>query len=207
MNQLNQLPRSLVQVGLAFVLAVLLGADWRLGCFMAVGCVLVFPPAPWHPVCALRVLRAYGVWLLLWVAFAAAYLRVMIALGHRVEPQQQLLDLAAHGTALPSFWIHVLVIVGVAPLVEEIIFRGYLWASVERALPKWGVHLIVATLFGLAHGLGHAVPIGVLSLVFGYLRQQHGSLLPSICAHALHNGLTVASIVLWPGLLDLLYAR
>ncbi|MFN3240936.1 MAG: lysostaphin resistance A-like protein [Planctomycetota bacterium] len=204
---MSQLPRSLLQVGLAFVLAVLLGADWRVGCLMAVTCVMVFPPAPWRPIGWPRVLASYGVWLLLWVAFAAAYLRVMVALGHRVEPQPQLLELATHGAGLPAFWLHVLVIVGVAPLVEEIIFRGYLFAAVENTLPKWGAHLLVASLFGLAHGLDHALPIAVLALVFGYLRQRQGSLLPSICAHALHNGLTVAAIVCWPGLLDLLYAR
>ncbi|NJR42338.1 MAG: CPBP family intramembrane metalloprotease, partial [Akkermansiaceae bacterium] len=34
-------------------------------------------------------------------------------------------------------------------------------------------------------------PIGVLSLLFGYLRQRHGSLWPSVLAHALHNALTL----------------
>ena len=80
-------------------------------------------------------------------------------------------------------------------------------AAVERALPSWGTQAVVATLFGLAHGLAHALPIGVLSLVFGYLRQRHGSLLPSMLAHAAHNGITVTVVVCWPGTLDLLYAR
>jgi len=204
---MSQLSKSLLQALLAFVLAGMLGADWRLAAVLAIGCVMAFPPAPWQPLALRRVLLSYAIWLPLWVAFAAAYLRVMIALGHRVEPQGPLLDLASQGTALPGFWIHLLVIVGVAPLVEEIIFRGYLFAAVAPVLPKWAVHVVVATLFGLAHGLGHALPIGVLSLVFGYLRQKNGSLLPSIVAHALHNGLTVALIVLWPELLDLLYAR
>ena len=74
------------------------------------------------------------------------------------------------------------------------------------AAPRWAAHLVVATLFGLAHGLDHALPIGVLSLVFGYLREKHGSLLPSVLAHACHNGIMVAVFVAWPPLLDLFYA-
>ena len=47
----------------------------------------------------------------------------------------------------------------------------------------------------------------VLSLVFGYLRMRHRSLYPSMLAHMLHNAITIAVVVQWPGLLDLFYAR
>lgn len=200
-------PRAVVQALLAFVLAGLIGADVWLGAGTALAATLVFPPAPWRPLRFSRVLASYGVWLLVWVVFAAAYLRVMGALGHPVAPQAQLLELAEGGVALPGFWLRVVVIVGLAPLVEEVIFRGYLFAAVGSVLPLWLTQAVVAALFGLAHGLEHALPIGVLSLVFGHLRGRTGSLLPSTVAHALHNGATVAVAVGWPSLLDLLYAR
>ncbi|MGC6488130.1 MAG: CPBP family intramembrane glutamic endopeptidase [Planctomycetota bacterium] len=200
-------PRAAVQALLAFVLAGLLGADAWLGACTALCATLVFPPAPWRPARARDVLLRYGAWLGVWVVFAAAYLRVMGACGHPIAPQAQLLQLAEHGASLPDFWLRVLLIAGVAPVVEEVIFRGYLYAAVAHALPRGLTQLVVAALFGLAHGVEHALPIGALSLVFGHLRARTGSLLPSTLAHAAHNGLTVAVVVWWPHLLDLLYAR
>lgn len=199
--------RAASQALLALVLAGLLGVNVWLGACTALAAALVFPPAAWRPLGLARALACYGVWLVLWVAFAAAYLRVMRAVGHPVAPQGPLQALAERGVTLPSFWLEVTVIVCVAPVVEEVIFRGYLFASVCRAVPAWLAQLIVAALFGLAHGLEHALPIGVLSLVFGYLRGRSGALAPSMFVHALHNGLTVSAVVCWPGLLDLLYAR
>ena len=175
----------------------------------------MFPPAPLRPA-ALgstlgptlgRALGAYAIWLLVWVVFAAAYLRAMAAVGQPLEPQTQLLELAQHGAAVPDFWARVALIVVAAPLIEEIVFRGYLYAAAVRLAPIWLAQAVVAALFGLAHGLAHALPIAVLSLVFGYLRQRHGCLLPSMVAHATHNALTVSLVVCWPSLLDLLYAR
>ena len=204
---MSPLPKAALHFFLAVLLTGLLGADWRLALLTALACVLAFPPAAWRPVAWLRVLRCYGVWLVVWAAFAAAYLRVMAAVGSPVQPQEQLVALASGGASLPDFWLRALLIVCVAPLVEEVIFRGYLFSALERAAPTWGVQLVVATLFGLAHGLDHALPIGVLSLLFGHLRAKHGALSPSIIAHALHNAVTVSLILSWPELLDLLYVR
>ncbi|MCK5941345.1 MAG: CPBP family intramembrane metalloprotease [Planctomycetes bacterium] len=190
-----------------FALLVLMAVDWRLAAVMAVAMVMVLPPAPWRPAAPRRVLLVYGIWLLAWLAFTVTWLRAMAALGHAVEPQEVLRELAEQGVDLPGLALRLLLIVVAAPLVEEVVFRGYLFAAVERLAPPWLTQLVVATLFGLAHGLDHAVPIGFLSLGFGYLRQRHGSLLPSMLAHALHNALMVGLIVQWPGLLDLLYAR
>ena len=204
-------PPTALQLLAAFGLLVLMALDWRLAATTAVALALVFPPAPWRPA-ALgstlgRALGAYAIWLLVWVAFAAAYLRAMAAVGQPLEPQTQLLELAQHGTAVPDFWARVALIVLAAPLIEEIVFRGYLYAGALRLAPVWLAQVVVAALFGLAHGLEHALPIAVLSLVFGYLRQRHGCLLPSMVAHATHNALTVSLVVCWPSLLDLLYAR
>ena len=204
---MTQLPKAALHFFIAVLLTGLLGADWRLAFVTALACVLAFPPAGWRPVAFRSVLACYGGWLVIWAAFAAVYLRVMAAVGIRVEPQEQLVALASEGLALPDFWLRALLIVCVAPVVEEVIFRGYLFAALERALPRWVLQLVVASLFGLAHGVDHALPIGVLSLLFGYLRAKHGALSPSILAHALHNGVTVCLILGWPGLLDILYAR
>mgnify|MGYP001566827949 CR=1 FL=1 len=64
---------------------------------------------------------------------------------------------------------------------------------------------ITAAAFGAVHGLPYALPIGLLGCLFGWLRVRHGSLLPAMFAHALHNSLIVLVTVAWPESLTLLY--
>lgn len=159
-------------------------------------------PGRWWP--PIPVFVGYA---LVWVAFAALYLRACQWGGSPIEPQPALLELASgelHGSAL---WTRVLVIVVLAPFCEEVLFRGYLWSAVRTTMPVWATQLVVAVLFGLVHGLGHALPIGVLSLLFGYARARYGSLWPAMLAHAAHNGLTTLLVCTWPQLLDLFYNR
>jgi len=157
-------------------------------------------PGRWWPAFAL-----YVPFVLVWVALATGYLRVAEAIGQPVAPQQALLQLANGEISPEFFWPMIVMVVVLAPIAEEILFRGYLFSALSASLSMWATQLVTATLFGLVHGLGHAIPIGVLSLLFGYLRQRYRSLWPSIMAHMVHNGLTVTLIVTWPGLLDLFY--
>ncbi len=184
------------------------GYDIRLASAALVGFVAVWPPAvAWRPVATLAVLRAYVPFALLWFLLVAGYLRGMHAIGHAVQPQPMLQELAADGLAAPGAWRTLLGIVVLAPLAEEILFRGYLFTALVTTLPKWFAHTATAVLFGLAHGLDYAPPITVLALLFGWLRARHAALLPSVLAHAVHNGLTVLLVVLWPGILEAVYPK
>jgi membrane protease YdiL (CAAX protease family) len=176
--------------------------------------VLAFaaPPAvAWRPLPARAVLRAYLPFAAAWLLFVVVYLRVMHWLDLTVEPQPMLKDVARGGvdggaggiTAAGLF----LVVVVIAPLFEEIVFRGYLWAGLRTRLPATATNVITAATFGAFHGWSYALPIAVLGAFFGFLRSRHDALLPAVYAHALHNGLTVAVTALWPGHLDLLYPR
>lgn len=159
-------------------------------------------PGKWWPAIAI-----YVPFVLLWVAFATGYLRFAEAIGHHLEPQGPLLQFANGEVPALQFWSMVVLIVVLAPICEEIVFRGYLFRALNTTMPMWATQLVTATLFGLVHGSSHALPIGVLSLLFGYLRQRYGSLWPSMLAHAVHNGITLVLVCSWPGLLDLFYNR
>lgn len=186
----------------------LAGIDVRYALLALVGFVAVWPPAvPWRPAAALAVLRAYVPFAVLWFLFVAGYLRAMHALGHAIDPQPMLSELARHGVAAPGAVPMMLGIVVLTPLAEEVLFRGYLFTALVTTLPKWCAHAATAVLFGLAHGLDYAPPIAVLALLFGWLRARHAALLPSVLAHAVHNALTVLLVVLWPGILEALYPR
>ncbi len=96
--------------------------------------------------------------------------------------------------ALP-LWMILAVVVG-APLVEEWIDRGVLWHIATPLAGERGAVWITATLFALMHGLNGGFVLElphrfVAGLLFGWLRLRSGSLLPSIAAHMLVNGLAV----------------
>lgn len=164
------------------------------------------PPAqPWLPPFAGAVLRAYLPFLLGWVAVLVGYLALMRAVGQPVAAQPQLLYLAQGGLNRPAFWLVVLVVVVAAPLAEEIAFRGYLQPALAQRFGATGAAAATAVVFGLMHGIEYALPVGLLGGLFGWLVAARGCLLPAVFAHMLHNGVTVAVTVLWPGSLDLLY--
>lgn len=94
---------------------------------------------------------------------------------------------------LSAFFLVVIV----APVVEEILFRGYLQASMERKFPRTNERLVVnAMFFAAAHVfilflfLGAGVPyyIFVLGFLLAKLYDTHRSVLPGIVLHALNNG-------------------
>jgi membrane protease YdiL (CAAX protease family) len=82
-----------------------------------------------------------------------------------------------------------LAIVGVAPLVEERFFRGWLQPALESALGKRRVLAPIFTglAFAAAHPTYSFVPVLVLGLLNGFLMLRFRSLSACILAHAVHN--------------------
>jgi membrane protease YdiL (CAAX protease family) len=107
----------------------------------------------------------------------------------------------------PELWFVVVGAVVAAPIAEEIFFRGYLYRLLETIAGGWFAVIGSAILFGLLHEPSVRIPVGVLGLLFGYLRMRTGGIGSSILVHALHNGWTVAIFLAWPEALDLLYDR
>jgi membrane protease YdiL (CAAX protease family) len=166
------------------------------------------PPAvPWRPLYLGPAVVRYLAFALPWLAFTVGYLRLLHWLGAPVEAQPQLLYLAAHGVSEPGTWLMVVGAVLVAPIAEEIVFRGYLLTVLLQVMPSLVAQAVAAALFGLVHGVGYALPMGVLGWFFGWVRLRYGALLPSMCAHAVHNAIVVGVTCAWPGSLDLLYPR
>lgn len=169
--------------------------------------VVVRPGVPLRPLPMPRTAFAYAAWLPLWALLVALYLMVLHAVGGRIEAQEPLRYLAHEAAAPAAYWLVVGVVVLGAPLAEELLFRGFLQPVLELRLGRALGLGASALLFGLGHGLAYALPIGLLGAFFGWLVQRHGSLLPAIVAHALHNAVTVAAMVAWPPLFDWMYPR
>ena len=86
----------------------------------------------------------------------------------------------------------------IAPVFEEIIFRGVLFPALRVALPLWPAALLSGALFAAAHGYGvvgfAAVAWSGAIWAVGY--ERTGSLLPCMLAHALSNLMSSVSFVL-----------
>lgn len=93
---------------------------------------------------------------------------------------------------LADSWL-LIVAVGVsAPVVEEIIFRGYVWTVAER-IGSSTFAFMVSTLLFCAY---HMEPVHVVSLLptaafLGFLRLKSGSVWPCVVAHLVNNGLAI----------------
>jgi membrane protease YdiL (CAAX protease family) len=95
-----------------------------------------------------------------------------------------------------AFAANLVLFAVVAPLVEELTFRG-VGQSLLRFLGRWPAILLVGVAFGAAHGLVEAllvlVPFGV---ALAWLRERTRSVLPGMIVHGVFNALALAAAVL-----------
>lgn len=139
-----------------------------------------------------------GRWCLLLAVFLVAQIAVVGLLG--IEPSEFMQSLAG-SRHLPL----TLVVVLAAPLLEELVFRGYLFTAWRHSrLGFSGTLLLTSTLFALWHwGQYHWVQtafIFILALILGYAREKSGSVLLPMLLHSLNN-LVSAIVVIYLGVL------
>jgi membrane protease YdiL (CAAX protease family) len=80
-----------------------------------------------------------------------------------------------------------LVICIVAPIVEELAFRGLGFSLLVR-FGKWTAIILVGVAFALAHGLVEAFPfLAAFGAGLAYLRSRVGSVYPGMIVHGLFN--------------------
>ncbi len=107
----------------------------------------------------------------------------------------------AFGVGRAGLAIATVLVVVVAPFVEELIFRGVLLSAFDSVLePRWPAlgpwPAIVASsaLFALSHlSAWLIVPTFVLGIALGWLAWWRRGLWPAILLHALYNGVGVAA--------------
>lgn len=76
----------------------------------------------------------------------------------------------------------------VAPICEELIFRGVTMQYAKKAMPFWIANLFQALLFGIYHmNVIQGVYAFVIGIVLGYICEKGGSIYLSILFHILFN--------------------
>ena len=97
-----------------------------------------------------------------------------------------------YGTLIGS----CVIIIVVAPLFEEIFFRGFLYRILRSRMGLWPALVIGGSVFGAVH-LTSGGPLAValiapLGFLLCLLYERSGSLYPCIALHALNNGIVAA---------------
>ena len=108
-----------------------------------------------------------------------------------LDEEQTLPDeLGVGGSDLNLVLVTVLICV-VAPLGEEIFFRGYFFGALRNWRGWVPAAIITGLVFGAIHigssPIGFTVPLGVFGFLLCMLYQRTGSLYPCIALHALNN--------------------
>jgi uncharacterized protein len=108
----------------------------------------------------------------------------------------------------------------IAPMAEEIFFRGFFFGSLRRLhvpfgareLGPWIAAVVTGILFGLAHFDSaqpeFLIPLGFLGFVLCLVRWRTGSLYPGMAFHSANNALALGVQLHWsvPGILALIVA-
>lgn len=88
-----------------------------------------------------------------------------------------------------------LTLVVLAPVAEEVLFRGYLFGKLQKYVPVWVAILATSVMFGLIHvafsldAWNVAIDTFALSVVLCLLRLSTGSIWASVLLHMIKNGI------------------
>jgi len=146
----------------------------------------------------LRPFRFSAIWIMLGT-LVAYYIAAGLFASLVLKPDQE--DIGGElGVGNPSIAIAiaaVLMIVLLAPVAEELFFRGFLFAGLRTRWSLWPAALTSGLIFGLVHaptGITTVVPLATLGVALCWLYNRTGSLWPCVIAHMINNGLALALV-------------
>ena len=104
------------------------------------------------------------------------------------NPQAVVEELSAEGLSLWKKLFFGMISIILAPVAEELFFRGIIYPTVKQAgfprLALWGT----AALFGLFHiNVVTFVPLALFGVALSLLYEKTNNLLTTICAHGIFN--------------------
>ena len=147
-----------------------------------------------HELLALRRPRSWAAAAGISVTIIVGMLVLSAALAPFVDPEEEqgLIPSYWDSSRIVQFALFAAVVTLVAPIVEELMFRGAGYSLLEP-FGRWKAIVVVGVAFGLIHGLveGFAV-ITAFGVGLTYLRSRTGSVYPCIILHSFFNGAALA---------------
>ena len=132
-------------------------------------------------------LRAFGYWFLIIFACLLAYDGLAFLLGIQIVPD---FSIAIYESAQGS-WILWLAIVLAAPLLEEMLFRGFLFSGIAASFPgPSGAIFTTSLLWAIIHvqyDYFWMFSIFIIGLALGMVRYKTGSIVLTFVLHAAIN--------------------
>jgi hypothetical protein len=148
--------------------------------------------------------RPNGIWRAVGIAFAV-YVAYALFTGVwsqlvPIEAEDQLDDLGIDGSTAALVAGLLVVCVG-APVAEEFLFRGYVFAALRNWRGPWLAAVLTGAVFGAIHlggsPAGALVPLAVLGAGLCLIYQWTGSLYPCVALHAINNGIAFGVMQDW----------
>jgi membrane protease YdiL (CAAX protease family) len=128
------------------------------------------------------------------VATIISAIVIVVLDGIGIDPAPQVAEQAL-GQIDP--WLAVLALVIVAPIAEEVFFRGVVFNAWMREGGRRAAYIGSAVLFGVIHlNLVAFLPIVVLGLILAWVYERSRNIVAPIVTHAVFNGINVAVFLL-----------
>ncbi|MDO8886588.1 type II CAAX endopeptidase family protein [Candidatus Oleimmundimicrobium sp.] len=137
----------------------------------------------------MSVLRKAFLWLVLVKILTAIYAVFTSSVLNFKPPPKMVTGIPdIFGKGISGFLLAIFISVVVAPLAEEIFFRGFIYTALRDKIGIAWAALISSFIFAIFHGsLWMTVPILLLGLVLAYFYERENSIGPPIIFHALNN--------------------
>jgi membrane protease YdiL (CAAX protease family) len=138
-------------------------------------------PASWPKALGLTAVALIAIWI------ASAIFSLFLD----ADEEQGLLPDEWDSTRAGAFALFFVLVAFVAPVVEELTYRGVGYALMVP-YGTWVAILGTGVLFGLAHGLVIGLPVlTFFGIAIGWLRMRTDSIYPPVLLHATFNGLAL----------------
>lgn len=117
--------------------------------------------------------------------------------GNTIVPQK--ISRMAETSDHLAFFLFVMVTFTLAPLAEEVFFRGFLQNGFRARMPMWLATIGQSAIFGFGHNFGmvHAVGACVMGLILTVLYEWRRTLVAPIMVHAGSNFVSAAVALTW----------
>ena len=99
-----------------------------------------------------------------------------------------------------NFVAFAIIAVSIAPLFEELFFRGFLQPLFSRSVGMVAGIVLTAALFGALHAPEYSwawqygVAVGLAGAIFGWIRAKTNSIIPSTIMHGSYNAVFVVAL-------------